>query len=98
MHFVKGLANYKTYDPNIKYLLMDKVWLQLYLIFLLYVNFDKSTIELLFLLITSILAKFLEDQRLILMSSIKCLNFKFLYFKIMDKKLVYGLNSNWHEI
>ena len=40
--------------------------------FLLDVNFDKSTIRLHFLLIFSMLAKFLEDQKLIAMSSIKC--------------------------
>ena len=50
----------------------------LFNIFLLDVNFDKSTIGLHFLLIFSILTKFLEDQKLIAMSSIKYLNFKFL--------------------
>ena len=54
-------------------------------IFLLNVNFDKSTIGLYFILIFSIFAKFLEDQRLIAMLSIKCLNFKILQFKIMHK-------------
>ena len=47
-------------------------------IYLLDVNFGKSTIVLYFLLISSILAKFLEDQRSIVMSSINCLNCKFL--------------------
>ena len=47
-------------------------------IFLLDVNFDKSTIELNFLLVCLMLEKFSKDQRSITMSLIKCLNFKFL--------------------
>ena len=47
-------------------------------LFLLKVNFDKSTIRLYFLLIYSILVKFLENWRSIVMSSINCLNYKFL--------------------
>jgi len=39
------------------------------------------------------LAKFLENQKLMSMSSIKILNFNFLLSKIMHKKLVYGSNS-----
>ena len=46
-------------------------------IFLLDVNFDKFIIELHFIYISFILAKFLEDPRLIAMSSIKYLNSKF---------------------
>ena len=45
-------------------------------IFLFNMNFDKSTIILHFL-IMSILEKFLEDQKSIAKTSIKCLNFKF---------------------
>ena len=41
-------------------------------------NFDKSTNRIDFLIISFILAKFQEDQRLIAMSSIKYLNFEFL--------------------
>ena len=55
-------------------------------ILLLGVNFDKSTIGLHFLLISSIIIKFQENQRSITMLSIKCLNFKFLYFKIVHKR------------
>ena len=47
-------------------------------IFLLNVNFDKSTIILHFLLTFFILAKFQENQKSITMTLIKCLNFKFL--------------------
>ena len=43
-------------------------------IFLLYMNFDKSIVRLYFLLISSMLAKFQEDEKSIAMSSIKCLN------------------------
>ena len=46
-------------------------------IFLLDMNFDKSTIGLTFLPIFSMLVKFQENQRLIVMPSIKYLNFKF---------------------
>ena len=52
---------------------------------ILYVNFDKFNIGLHFLLIFSMLAKFSEDQRLIVMSSIEYLHFKFLQSKIMHK-------------
>ena len=47
-------------------------------ILLLNMNFNKSTIELHFLLISSMFAKFPENQRSIALSSIKYLNFKFL--------------------
>ena len=46
--------------------------------FLLDVNFDKSIIKLYFLLIFFMLAKFLENKKSVVMSSIKCLNLKFL--------------------
>ena len=54
-------------------------------IFLSDVNFAKSTIRLYFFLIFSILTKFLKDQKLINMLSIRYLNFKFLKPKIMHK-------------
>ena len=44
-------------------------------------NFDKSTIRLHYLHIFSILAKFQGDQRLIVMSSINCLNLSFCSLK-----------------
>ena len=44
-------------------------------------NFEYLTIEMHVLIISSMFAKFQEDQR----SSIKCLNFKFLWPKIMHK-------------
>ena len=47
-------------------------------IFLLDVNFNKFTIRLHFIFMYSIFAKFSENQRLIVISSIKCSNFKFL--------------------
>ena len=55
-----------------------KVTTSLNIFFFLDVNFDNSTIELHFFLISSILAKFQEDQRSIIILSIKCLNLKFL--------------------
>ena len=70
-------------------------------IFLLNVKFSKFSIGLHFLLIFSILAKFLKDQRSIIMSLIKCLNSKFLQFKIMHKKgkifKFLFLNKIFHE-
>ena len=47
-------------------------------IFLLNVNFDKFTIELHFLIISLMFAKFLEDQKSLVALLIKYLNFKFL--------------------
>ena len=41
-------------------------------IFSLDANFDKSTVRLHYLYIFSMLAKFQDDQRLIVMSSIDC--------------------------
>ena len=49
-------------------------------------NFENLTIRLYNLTIFSILAKFQEDQKLITMLIFKCLNFKFLFYKIMHKK------------
>ena len=62
-------------------------------IFLLDVNFENLTIGLNVFIISSMLTKFQEDQRLIVMSLIKCLIFKFLFSKSMLKKKVYWLNS-----
>ena len=62
-------------------------------IFLLDVNFNKPTIRLHFSFLSFIFAKFLSGQRSITSTSIKCLNFKFLWYKTMHKKLVYGLNN-----
>ena len=47
-------------------------------IILLDVNFENLNVELRVLIISSMFAKFQEDQRLIVMLSIKCLNLKFL--------------------
>ena len=48
-------------------------------VFLLNVNFDKSTIEwYIYIFISYILAKFSKGQKSVAMFSIKCLNFKFL--------------------
>ena len=41
-------------------------------------NFDKLTVRLHFLIISVMLAKFQKNQISVAMSSIKCLNFKFL--------------------
>ena len=46
-------------------------------IFLLDAKFDKSTVKLHYFRIFSILAKFQGDQRLIVISSINCLNSSF---------------------
>ena len=53
--------------------------------FLLDVNFENLTIGL-HLIISSILVKFQEDQKSIIISSIKYLNFKFFWSKVMHKK------------
>ena len=45
---------------------------------LLGVNFENLTVRLHVLIVPSMFEKFQEDQILIAMSSIKCLNFKFL--------------------
>ena len=54
-------------------------------IFLLKMNFDKFTIGLHLLLISSMLAKFLENQNLIVMPLINCLNCKFCSLKLCIK-------------
>ena len=69
-------------------------------IFWLDVNFDKSTIGLHFLFISFILAKF-TDQRSIIMSLIKYLNFKFFWYKIMHQnKFINQIKiiSDWYKI
>ena len=64
-------------------------------IFLLKVNFDKSTIGLYFQLISSILAKFLKNQISIAMSSINCLNCIFFSLKLCIKyKLINHIVNN----
>ena len=50
-------------------------------IFLLDAKFDKSTIKVHYLRIFSILTKFQGDQRLIVISSINCLNPSFCILK-----------------
>ena len=50
-------------------------------IFLLDAKFDKSTVKLHYFRIFSILAKFQGDQRLIVISSINCLNSSFCSLK-----------------
>ena len=52
---------------------------------LLDVNFENLTVRLHILIISSILAKFQESKKLIVMSLIKYLNLKFLESKIMHK-------------
>ena len=54
------------------------------IIFQLDINFDKSAIRLHFLLISSMLTKFQENQRSIVMSSIKCLNFEFFFLWVNE--------------
>ena len=66
---------------------------KLYNIYLLDVNFENLTIRLHVLIISSMLTKFQKDQRSIVMPSIKYLNFKFLWVKIMHKKWVYWSNN-----
>ena len=46
--------------------------------FLLSVNFENLTVGLHVFIVSSMFEKFQEDQTLIAMSSIKCLNIKFL--------------------
>ena len=52
---------------------------------LLDANFNKSIIELDFLLIRYMLAKFQDNRISITILSIKCLNFKFLHLKLYLK-------------
>ena len=49
----------------------------------------RENVELYVRIISIILAKFQKDQRLIAMLSMTCLNFKFLWLKIMHKKYIY---------
>ena len=56
-------------------------------------EFENSIIRLHFFLIFLIFAKFQKDQKLIVMLSIKCLNFKFCDLKLCIKKQVYWLKS-----
>ena len=58
----------------------DLTWTQLY-ISEFNVNFDKSTIRLHYLHIFFMIKKFQSDQRLIVMSSINCLNSSFCSLK-----------------
>ena len=51
----------------------------------IFINFVKSTTRLHFLLIFSMLANFPRDHKLIAISSIKCLNFKFFSLKLFIK-------------
>ena len=55
-------------------------------IFILSVNFENLTVGLHVLIISFIIAKFQENQRSIAISPNKCLNFKFLWSKIVCKK------------
>ena len=74
-------------------------WLQHYLIFFYWMwIWINSLLNYIFFLILLMLAKFLENQKLMTLSSIKFLNFKFLSSKIMYKKSVYRSNSKWHLI
>ena len=74
-------------DKNLIVVFYTKVTTPLNIFFfLLDVNFDKFTIRLHFFLISSILAKFQENQRVITMLSIKYLNFEFCSLKLYIKK------------
>ena len=55
------------------------------IIFLLDVNFEILIVELYVLIISSMIANFQEDQRLIVILSIKYLNFKFFSLKLCIK-------------
>ena len=46
-------------------------------------NFEILIVELYVFIISFIFAKFQENRKLIAMSIIKCLNFKFLWYKTM---------------
>ena len=96
------------FGNKLDYSLVDKgynstsyIYIYIYIFFflLLDVNFDKSTIGLpFFFLVSSILAKFQEDQRLIAMSSIKCSNFEFLFsLKLYTKNMFIDqiVNNIW---
>ena len=65
------------------FLFFKLVWMSenssnFFYIFLLNVNYKNLTVGLYVFIISFILAKFQENQKSIVMSSIKCLNFKFL--------------------
>ena len=65
------------------FLFFKLVWISenssnFFYIFLLNVNYKNLTVRLYVFIISFMLAKFQENQRSIVMSSIKCLNFKFL--------------------
>ena len=62
-------------------------------IFWLDVNFENLTIRLYVLIISFTLAKFQENHKLIAMLPKTCLNFKFLWLKIMHKKCIYWSNG-----
>ena len=59
--------------------------LKLLLFFLLDVNFENLIVELYVLIISSMIANFQEDQRSIVILSIKYLNFKFFSLKLCIK-------------
>ena len=65
------------------FLFFKLVWMSenssnFFYIFLLNVNYKNLTVGLYVFIISFMLAKFQENQRSIVMSSTKCLNFKFL--------------------
>ena len=91
------LTTYRKCDPTVRFLkyeLRNKLlfgvtffrvtssvtWTQPY-IYYFDVNFDKCTIRLHYLHVFFIHTKFLDDQRLIAMSSINCLNSSFCILK-----------------
>ena len=61
--------------------MVNNIWLS---------KFDKSTVRLYFIPILSMLADFQENQISITMFINQMLDFKFLYFKIIDKIWLYG--------
>ena len=63
-------------------------------------NIEKLTIKLYVFIISTILAKFQEDQRSIAMSSIKYLNFKFLWSNLClkNKFIDQIVNNIWFNI
>ena len=63
----------------------EKKSLNSYYYFLLDVNFENLIVELYVLIISSMIANFQEDQRLIVILSIKYLNFKFFSLKLCIK-------------
>ena len=70
-------------------------WIQLHLIFFIEYEFWQIYYGLHFLLISFMLVKFPKDQILIVISSIKCLNFKFCVIKLCTKnKLIDWIVNN----